>query len=482
MTVRRLFTAILALSLFTMAVRETLDPDMWWHLRTGQVILDSGVPKQDIFSFTVPDNQWIAHEWLSEALMWVNFQIGGLVGLMLLFAAIIAAAFLLVYFRCQGRPYLAGFIILLAALASAPLWGVRPQMFNLLFSAAFVFLLEGFKDDKIGRKWLLLLPLLTLVWANLHSGYLLGIVLVGVHILGESASNLMGSRRERGLDWSEIRWLLLMALTSILAAALNPNGPALWVYPFFTLGSNAMQRYIQEWQSPNFHLREFWPFAALAIAGVASWLISQKRPSLTDGLLYGGTAVAGLISARHIPIFAVVAPPIICRHLVIGLIGTRLFPFVSNREPERRNGFFTALNWILLLILGAGALFWIARIAAKNEAKIADRFPIGAVEFLRENGLDGERGFNSYNWGGYLIWEGIPVFVDGRADVYGDEFLHYYRRTFDLSGRWQEPLDDFAVEYVLVERFNPLVTLLRSSQAWRDVYQDDVAAIFIRSE
>jgi hypothetical protein len=463
-----------------MAVRETLDPDMWWHLRTGQLILDAGIPRQDPFSFTVPTNQWITHEWLSEVFMWLSYRIAGLIGLMLLFAAIVVVAFMLVYFRCQGRPYLAGFVILLAAMASAPFWGVRPQMFNLLFSAVFIFLLEGFKDDKIGRRALWLFPFLTALWANLHSGYLLGIALLGTYMAGEVAGLLFGQERERSLDWSEVRWLGLMTMFSLLAAAFNPNGPSLWLYPFFTLGSNAMQRYIQEWQSPNFHLPEFWPFAALVFIGVVSWLWSRRTPTWTDALLFGGAAVAGLISARHIPIFAVVAPPIICRHLVIGLTGTRYFQLGSGRGPARQGGIMTTFNWALLFIVGAGALFWIAGKAGKNESEIARRYPVAAVEHLQANAMAEQRGFNSYNWGGYLIWRGIPVFVDGRADVYGDDFLHYYRRTFDLTSRWQEPLDDFDIEYVLVERFSPLVTLLNSSEAWQEIYLDDVSAIFTR--
>lgn len=140
----------------------------------------------------------------------------------------------------------------------------------------------------------------------------------------------------------------------------------------------------------------------------------------------------------------------------------------------------TAVNWALLFVVGAGALFWIAGKASKNESEIARRFPVAAVEYLQANEMTGQRGFNSYNWGGYLIWRGIPVFVDGRADVYGDDFLHYYRRTFDLTSRWQEPLDDFDIDYVLVERLSPLVTLLNSSEAWQEIYLDDVSAIFTR--
>ena len=258
LTTRRLFVAIFLLSLFAMAVRETLDPDMWWHLRTGQAILSDGIPKQDIFSFTVPENEWIAHEWLSEVVMWLGYRVAGLSGLMLFFAGIVAGTFWLVYLRCAGRPYLAAVVVLLAALATAPVWGARPQLFNMLFTAAFVYLVEGYKAGQLSRRALWLLPVLTLFWANLHSGYLLGIALLLTYVAGESLGRLLSSRDKGAVDWSPVGWLFLMTLIAFLVAAINPNGPTLWTYPFFTLGSHAMQSYIQEWQSPNFHMAIFW--------------------------------------------------------------------------------------------------------------------------------------------------------------------------------------------------------------------------------
>ncbi len=316
LTTRRLFVAIFLLALFALAVRETLDPDMWWHLRTGQVILSDGIPNQDIFSFTVPENEWITHEWLSEIVMWLGYRVAGLPGLMLFFATIVAATFWLVYLRCDGRPYLAAFVVLLAALATAPFWGARPQMFNMLFTAAFVFLVEGYKNGQVSRRALWLLPLLTLVWANLHSGYLLGIALLLTYVAGESLGRLVSSRQKGTVDWSPVGWLFLMTLVAFLVAVINPNGPELWIYPFFTLGSNAMQRYIQEWQSPNFHLAIFWPFALLLFLGILAMIAGRRRPTATDILLFCGTAAAGLLSARHIPIFAIVSAPIISRHLL----------------------------------------------------------------------------------------------------------------------------------------------------------------------
>jgi hypothetical protein len=481
LTIRRLFACLLFLSIFVMAVRETLDPDMWWHLRTGQVILEEGIPRQDIYSFTVPEQRWITHEWLSEVAMWLGYQAAGLGGLIVLSAAVVTVTFALVYKRSAGRPYLAGFVILVAALASAPFWGARPQLFNMLLTACFIFLLEGFKDGKVSRRALWLLPLLTLLWANLHSGYLVGIAVLLVYVVGESLGQLTGRPGDRGLDWAAIRWLGIMTGASFLIAVVNPNGPELWIYPFFTLGSNAMQSYIQEWASPDFHQVIFWPFAFLLATGLLAMIAGRRPPSWTNGLLFGGTAAAGLLSARHIPLFAIAASPVICRHLLLALQRTRFYPLLSGQDKEQSAGRLAIVNWLLLLVALLFAAGWALGKVAGNESAIAAQYPVAAVNYLAESGLDEQRGYNSYNWGGYLIWRDIPVYVDGRADVYGDEFLHYYRRTFDLSYLWQQPLDEYDVEYVLIEHRSALSSLLTASDQWQLAYDDDLASVYTRS-
>jgi hypothetical protein len=495
MNTRRLFVLLFTVALFTMAVRETLDPDMWWHLRAGEYILQNGIPHQDVFSFTVPDHEWITHEWLSEVIMWIIYQAAGLPGLIIAFAAITAATFGLVYLVCAGRPFLAAFVVLLAASTSAIVWGVRPQMFSLLLTAAFVFIVERYRSGHFTHRALWWLPPLTAVWANLHSGYLLGVVLLATYVGGEAVKRFFVGRITNSpssvrqvsnlpstLDWPQIRTLAVITALSFLAAALNPNGPSLWIYPFFTLGSSAMQVYIQEWHSPDFHHYYFWPFGLLMTLGVTSWLYSRHRPAVTELLLFGGTAAAGLISARNIPIFAVVVPAIISRHLLSALSQTAAFPLLSGQStPPRPTRLMAVFNWFLLALAVLAALGWTAGKILGNEEAIAARYPVQAVDYLESAGLVEARVYNSYNWGGYLIWRGLPVFVDGRADVYGDDFLFYYRRAFDATPRWQDPLKEYDVECVLMEGGSPLGVVLVASGRWSLIYEDEQAQLFRRT-
>jgi hypothetical protein len=483
MTVRRLFVALFAVALFTIAVRETLDPDMWWHLRTGEYILQEGIPRQDVFSFTVPDHAWTTHEWLSQVFMWGVYQVGGLPGLMVVFAALTAVSFFLVYRVSVGRPFLAAFVVLLAAFASAMIWGVRPQIFNTFFIALFVYMVERYRKGKFSGRVLWWLPLLTLLWANFHSGYLLGVVYLAVFTAGEALEIVL--RRGSDFDlltWRQIRGLAGITAVSFFAAAINPNGPELWLYPFFTLGSSAMQVYIAEWHSPDFHNPIFWPFLALGALGVLGWAFSPRRPRFSDLLLFGGTAVAGFISLRNIPLFAIIVPPIVCRALMGWLsVNPHLIAFLQEPvNPARAPRWQLVMNGVVLALAALVSLVWTGTVIARNETAVAEVFPVTAVTYLEESGLAEQRGYNSYNWGGYLIWRGLPVFIDGRADVYGDEFMFFYRQAYDAGEQWAEPLDAYQVDYVLMESGQPLNSLLAVSPDWDEVYRDELSQIFVR--
>jgi hypothetical protein len=478
MTIRRLFLWMFLIAIFAMTVRATLDPDMWWHLRTGETIVQNGIPRQDVFSFTVPHHEWVTHEWLSQVVMWGVISLGGLSAQIPFFALINVIAFYLVYQRCGGKPYVAVFVLLIAGISSSIVWGARPQMFNILLTAFYIYIVDGVRQKGLDRKWLWALPIAMIFWANLHSGYLLGVVLLGTYTVGEGLQRYFGDNTT--LDWMTIRQLALMTALSFLVAVLNPSGVELWIYPFLTLTSSAMQTYIQEWHSPDFHTPIFWAFGAMFFLGVISWVISPRKPTWTDLLLFLGTGAAGFQSARHIPLFALVASPIICRHLTLTLAETAWGNTLLSDDKQSQG--LPMLNWALLGLTAFGALIWLGSAMIENEAKIAEVFPVAATDYIFENKLNEKNVYNSYNWGGYLIWRGIPVFVDGRADVYGDEFLFFYRETFDPQPTWRTPLDTHHVDYVLMETGDPLNTLLLASGEWQEVYRDDIAQIMVRGD
>jgi hypothetical protein len=308
--VERLMTAVLLLCLFVMAVRPITDPDFWWHLRTGQLIWESrSFPRQDVFSYTVAGQPWITHEWLTEVILYALYALAGQGGLILVFAGIITAAFALSYLQCDGRPYLASFVVVLAAIASAVTWGVRPQMLSLLLSAVFLYVLH--LTAKGNSKYLWLLPPLMVLWANLHGSFFLGVVYLAAHTIGATLEHVFVRSEEAKVDWKDIRRLAVVTLLTAAAPILNPNGIRLLVYPFGTLGSAAMQQYIAEWFSPDFHLAQFQPFALYVLILLLILGLSHRRPKTADLILMVGFGYASLRSARQIPFFVLTTTPML---------------------------------------------------------------------------------------------------------------------------------------------------------------------------
>ncbi len=484
LTTRRLFTYLLAIALFVMSVRETLDPDMWWHLRTGEAIWQMrAIPQFDLFSYTVPQNVWIVQQWLTDLGMWLVYEWAGLAGLSLLFAGVVAVAFMLVYARCAGRPYLAAFVTLIAYLTAALPLGVRPQMINILFLALFVYVVEGVRlaGWRSGALWVL--PLITAVWANMHSGYLTGVALLGAYAVGEAIQRRLARPDETTLPWSHIGRLAVVTVVSLLAALINPRGIDLVLFPLGTLGSDAIQSNIVEWYSPDFHLVYFWFFGGMMALGVVSMVYSRRPITWTDLLLFGGPAAGGLLSARHIPLFAVAAAPIIARHLLSSLSQTRFYPLASGGSPQTApTRLLQILNGVVLLLMLLVGAVWLQTRLAGNEAMLARTFPVAAVDFIEEAGLAEKRIYNTYEWGGYLIWRRIPVFIDGRTELYGDDFFQYYLQTIRVGEDWQQPLDEMDVELVLLRRSSALATVLQVSADWQEVYNDDLARVFVRND
>jgi hypothetical protein len=474
--------AVLLLCLFVMAVRPITDPDFWWHLRTGQYVWETrSIPRQDIYSYTLPEQPWITHEWLTELGLYAVYATSGQSGLILVFALVIAGSFALLYLRCSGRPYLASFVVVLAAITSAVTWGVRPQMLSLLLSSVFLYILYLYGHGHKGLVWLM--PPLMVLWANLHGSFLMGLVLPATSLVGGAIDLALGREQQARLTWRDLRRLLVVVVLTALAPVVNPNGIGLLVYPFGTLGSPAMQQYIMEWFSPDFHLVQFQPFLLFILVLLASLGLSRRIPSATDFLFVLGFGYASFLSARHIPFFVLTTTPMLTDQLLDVWRGWRLLEQFKLRR-HRAAGKQIIVNWLLLAVLTLGVTLQIAGTLSRNEAAQREAFPVDAVDFLVEYEITGNM-YNLYHWGGYLVWRLYPeqaVFIDGRADVYGDAFIEEYLRVYQLREGWSEPLASYDVEVVLIDRASALSTVLNENLAWDRAYADEIAAVFVRQD
>jgi hypothetical protein len=450
-----------------MAARNVIDPDVWWHLRNGEYITEhKTIPHADPFSYTVAGKPWVAHEWLTELGMYELQHHAGFGALIILFAAFIATAFLLLYLRCGPSPYIAGVATLCAAWSTAPLWGTRPQVISLLLTSLWLLILERSEQNQDLLWWTL--PL-TLTWVNLHAGFALGLVLSALFLAAELIERRLGSRPQHPDHWRRSALILVLDL---LLVPLNPNGLRMFTYPIETLRSTAMQNYIAEWASPNFHRAEYWPFLLIVLATFAALICSRIPLRPRDLILLLVGLYASLASIRMIPLFVLVAAPLIAKRL-----GN--WPH-ANQQPH--SPFRTPLN---ALIIVAMAIFAVVRVCEvihqQPEAESRD-FPTLAVAYLQQHSSAGNI-FNHYDWGGYLIWKlypATPVFIDGRADLYGPELLHDFADVYQFKGRWPQILQRWHIQTVIVPPASALATGLQNAPDWTVDYQDSQAIILTR--
>jgi hypothetical protein len=476
---RRAFVAILALGLFTMAARSVHDPDVWWHLRAGQqMVATHRVPHQDTFSYTRFGQPWVAHEWLSEVIFYSIFRLAGWAGLTVLFALVIAATFLLLYRQCAGRPYLAGLLVALGAFATLPSWGARPQMFSMLLAALFLWLLyRAEREDPSRLRFLWWMPLLLVLWVNLHGAFLLCPVLIALTLAGWMLEAWLGLR-----GWPEVRprlrQLTLVLVACLAVIPLNPNGLELYRYPFQTLQARTIVDYIVEWASPNFHATDFKPFLALLLLTCIALAVSRKRLSGSQLLLLLATAYAGLTAARHIPIFVLVAIPILAERAQ-ELAGRSWFAESASSPAAPK----AALNFALVAAMAAFAFLRCYQVIQQQPASEGKYFPVAATNFLLRQHPPAPI-FNYYDWGGYFIARLYPqyrVFIDGRTDVYG-KLMDTFSDTARAQGDWRQALEKYRVRTVVVPPTTGLASVLRLDRNWSNVFEDQQAVIFVRQK
>ena len=480
LNLRQVFFLILILGLFLMTLRPIADPDFWWHLRTGQLIVQTHtIPHFDPFSFTNNGKPWVAHEWLSEVFMYSLYRIGGYGLLIFVFSIVICGAFILAYLRSpqESKPYIAGFTLFLGALATAPTWGVRPQMISLLLTSLFLFVLDRFRNT--GKFiYIFPLPIITLVWVNLHAGYFLGLAIISIYIAGDLFDLIKNElQKTEGSAISNLKSPLILSAVlgvSVLTAIANPNGFNILLYPFQTLNSPAMQQFIQEWFSPDFHLLEWQPLALFFLALIGLGMLSRKSISPTKILLTLCFGYAALRSMRNVPLFAVVAIPILAEQ-----VGSLVKIRPEIKTPSR------LLKWmipIMLFCIVSVIGFRFVQVTQGQSLSEAENFPKAAVDWIEKNQPKGNL-FNSYGWGGYLIWRlypQYPVYIDGRADVYGDKFIFTYLDVYRAQTEWEQVLDAQFVQLVLVESESGLASALRQSGDWVISYEDQISIIFER--
>lgn len=473
----------------TISARSPIDADVWWHIRSGETTLKSGSPLMvDPFSFTRNGAPWTNHSWLAQVILFLAFNFGGYLGLGIFTAVLAVISMALVYRMVEGPPLLKAFLVIFCSAASALIWTPRPQMFSLVLFIGLCTVLHLYRQTR--KKILWLIPVLFVIWSNLHGGFPLGLILLAAFLAGEIGSHIFLYSPEECLPWTEIRKIALWSASAIPAILINPNGIKTWLIPFQTVGVTALQNLIQEWASPDFHVLSqqviLWLFFFLFI----SFSTAGRRMPMTDIVIPVVFAYMTFLARRNIGAFAMVTVLALSRGILYSwqmwrikftpdqkiyqFFKSKNFSQFTSEDQNLSPKISRVLNLIIIGFLGAIAFGRLGIMTLKPVVAhfMENDYPVGAVEWLQENPTSGNM-LNEYNWGGYLIFTNPQnqVFVDGRTDLYGDDIIGQWQKAVLGDPEWKSIFEKWDVRLVLLQPDRPVIAILKNN-GWQMVYED----------
>ncbi len=466
------------------------DGDTGWHVRAGEWMLNHGeVLKTDVFSYTKPGAPWFAWQWLSEIIFAGLHQRFGLAGVVALSVVILCATsgllFSLANRRSNSSPLAIGFTFLAIA-ATTVHWHARPLLFSMCLTVVFLYLLWLSRDgERIGP--LILLPLLSAIWVNLHGGFITGILLVGAYAAAQLCEWLLATAPPDTLR--RFRRLALTAAACLAATLINPNTYHVHVFIAQYLRQSFLDR-IPEFMSPDFHARSMWTFESMLFAGLVFTFWNVRRGRYADALLIIVTGHMALVAVRNVPIFVLIAAPsasVCMREWLESLQTSTAAAWLKRGADSLLAGMSDLVESSRLPVIGllglTLAIGMILRPNASGRFHVqldARLFPAAATDYLATLPAESHI-FTNDEWGDYLTYRLFPrtrVYVDGRSDFYGQEFMEAYGNTVEGRGDWTADFARYGVETVLMPVDSALVSILKLAPGWVAVYDDHRAIIF----
>ena len=464
------------------AVRFTQsDGDLAAHLRMGEAILSTRhIPAHSLASYTAATEPLIAHGWLSEVLFALLFRAGGLALLVAVTAIIIGLTHGLVAVFLRGRGVDSRWA-LMAALISLALatthWLTRPHMFSILGALLTLMLLES---DRAHRE-LFFAPLFAL-WANLHGGWLYGLLLISAYIAGDLVEAWTGT--DKAPWYARARSDTTALLFALGATLLNPYGLHLHAEVVSAVTSSSLAAQIEEYLPPNFQELTQLPFLLVILFTIVLMTVARERMPFRWLAVLCMSLFFGLRSFRNIALFGVTAWPLVALHAARAWPrDRRSFPYFeefARLDPRARIGTWAVPVMVLLVLLGLnrGKVGAYTVIADHFDAQ---KFPVVAVRNAREASLGG-RVYTPWVWGGYLMyaWPGARIHVDPLK--FSRQTLDSYVRIDGVRLGWQSELDKWKVATLMVQPRNSLARAVAADTIWQLWYRDSTAAVFRRRQ
>ncbi len=475
----------------------TQDPDFGWHLRVGELIAEKGIPQTDPYSYTMPSYPFVDHEWLADVVLARTYNTFGIWPLIVGFALLGVSALMLLLRGVEKK--WASIPLFLVAGTLFEFIGIRMQIITWVFLA---FLMGVLLHKDLWKKWRFILPLVFLVWANLHGGFAIGIVVLGIFVVGRSIEK----RQVIASDF-------LVFFFSLVATLLNPYGYQLWIEVTKSLTDTSLRSEIQEWYPAIYFTNiSFWVYVMFSVFLLLRY---WRRFSPTVLVIYFLLLISGLASMRNLPLFVIASFYLTVQGISYLAEEAGKHKYGLERFKKAYTGFLIVS--LCLFLPQLAAFFYGVSIHEKGKSP----YPQTAVTYLKNHIPTGQI-FAPYDWGGYLIWQ-LPekkVFIDGRMPswryenapnneskyAFGD-----YKKVLTKKVTFASVADKYGIDTVLIptnelekenikilgidiEKNNLLKKFFSAEMSfsylvpqlkqlgWNEVYRDDTVTIFRKRE
>ncbi|MGH7641157.1 MAG: hypothetical protein ACREOL_09685 [Candidatus Dormibacteria bacterium] len=460
---------------------EVSDPDYWWHIRNGRTLLATNhLIHVNPYAFMAVGRHWVMQEWLSESWMAAVAAAAGRLGVVVAYELITLGLFALIWLRARelgpAHGLTVGAGLILAGAVAYPILGPRSQMESYLLTAVVLFLVE--RQLRRGGHVIWWLPPLFLVWTNLHSGFILGLIFLLAIVAVEVVCLWLGQRA--AAQRHRVYQLAAATGVSLAMCLLNPNGAAIVAYPFETQFNTAQQTLIQEWHSPDFHSAVLLPLL-LFVLSLAVLVVRYRRLSARDAVVLCLSLALTLQSVRN-SVFLVAAAMPVWINLAEG--ARRQLARRWRRPPTLQPRLMILLELLEMAILVA---ILTVQVDAGGTPPLlsptyVSQFPVCAARWLQA-APGGLRIFNQYGDGGFLAYT-LPkdkVYIFGDAALMGAPLLERYASIIDLSPEWLRRLDQSPAELVVFERGTAFPDALQRQPLWTLIYRDRRVEAFERA-
>jgi hypothetical protein len=457
---------------FMMARGGMGDPDIWWHLRNAEYLVQNHqFPSADMYSFTVAGHPWMNHEWLSEIPFYLAFRAGSLMGIKAISIALVEIIFLLLLyltFKESGNFKAAVAAVALSTFLAKVSFGPRTILFGYLYLVVMLLVLQRFRQE--GKAPLWLLPPLFCLWINTHGSWSLGVIVFGIFVASGLVEGELGLVHSRRWTPSQLRALMLTGAASLAALFVNPFGYRLVLYPLDLAFRQKLNiAHVAEWVSVDFHdLRGKLVFLLIVTLLFGS-LLRKKRWTLAELGLLLFALYSGLTYIRFLFLLGIVTAPMVAKILDFA-------------PPYRLQDDTPRFNALVVLCMIAGMVYyWPTNACLQKE--LEKEYPVQALTYLQTHPLQGNV-LNFYLWGGYMEWHqrDMRVFLDSRVDIF--EYAGVLKDYFEiLSVQNAKPvLDKYKIQYVLFPRSETVTYMLEHDPGWKVLYSDKLTVLLERTD